>query len=535
LLLRRENQMPNPLRHFLKVASGIFISCLAGVATIAIYLFLYAVEDFSPVDVISFSLLLVVFGSALCLLSHATFFYLRKKMPRLPAWSLPLFSIFLVTTPVAILSARQALLSHDLPLAEFLVVTAAFLNLSVTFGLVSLRLFGGHPFNSRLLTLGYATVIIGLIAVLPNLVSPIAEALLSDAANGVVVTAVRMQEPRSGHTATLLKDGRILLTGGMLTVVGQELPTATTEIFDPAKGTIEWGPKMLMSRAGHTATLLNNGDVLITGGVNEHDAVESAELYKSTTGEFVEVGLMTIARERHSASLLQNGQVLITGGTIVNPSAHAELYDAEARVFRPTSQMKARRAAHTSTVLADGRVLIAGGAESLGSVLQSVEIFDAHNNSFTLAGQMQTRRYKHSAVLLSNGTVLLLGGADERDWSGRRSTVEIYDPLENTSQIAGSMNRGRFKFPNAVVLSIHNEIVVAGGGRRVEVFDRANAQFKLSAGSLGDEWFYSTATPLANGSVFIAGGYNSSLVSTPQTWTYQPPAQATATLPALRH
>jgi hypothetical protein len=77
-----------------------------------------------------------------------------------------------------------------------------------------------------------------------------------------------------------------------------------------------------------------------------------------------------------------------------------------------------------------------------------VEIYDPATDSFTEAGRMQVSRYKHAAVLLEDGKILLLGGSDERDWSGRRSSVEIYDPIDNRSQIVGSMRRARFKFPN---------------------------------------------------------------------------------------
>lgn len=291
---------------------------------------------------------------------------------------------------------------------------------------------------------------------------------------------------------------------------------------------------MSVPRAGHTATLLANGDVLITGGINEREPVKSCELYRAATGDFVNAGSMQIARERHSASLLRNGQVLITGGTIARPSEQAELYDPQTNSFRQISPMNARRAAQTSTMLTDGRVLIAGGAESFESVLQSVEIFDPVDESFQAAGQMQTRRFKHSAILLEDGKVLLLGGSDEREWTGRRNSVEIYDPLKNSSQVVGAMNRARFKFPNAVVSSNNGGIIVGGSGRRIEIFDKANGDFKVSAGSLEDEWYYATATPLSDGRVFIAGGYNSSLMPTQQTWLYQPPTPTTAPTNSLR-
>jgi hypothetical protein len=142
---------------------------------------------------------------------------------------------------------------------------------------------------------------------------------------------------------------------------------------------------------------------------------------------------------------------------------------------------------------------------------------------FADAGSMQVKRYKHSATPMADGRVMLLGGSDELDWAGARRSVEIYDPASRRSQPAVSMNRARFKFPSAVAVAANGTLVVAGGGRRVEVFDLRQAQFSVAAGSLGDAWYYATATPLADGRVLIAGGYNESLDPTNRVWIYRPP------------
>jgi hypothetical protein len=281
-----------------------------------------------------------------------------------------------------------------------------------------------------------------------------------------------------------------------------------------------------MPRAGHTATLLPDGDVLVTGGGAEQKALIGAELYHARTGEFVPVGTMLAPRERHSATLLADGRVLVTGGTIARPSDAADLFDPRTRTFSAAATMRSRRAAHSSTLLRDGRVLIAGGAESLESVLRSVEVYDPASNSFTEAGQMQAGRYKHSAVSLEDGRVMILGGSDERDWDGRRQSVEIYDPANGRSRLIAPMNRARFKFPDAVAIAVNGKVIVGGGGRRVEVYDYNANRFMVSGGTVEDEWFYATATPLPNGGVFIAGGYNDSLYPTNRTWIYHPPDSA---------
>ncbi len=501
----------------------VLLSWLMGAATVTIYLSRFAVEDFFIGDLVPFFLILLVFGTLLSLGVALALRFISKRINSFFQWlSLPLISAVLMTAPVTIFLGLRTFILESFPVVESVLFFAAFFMQGFAFGLVFLWFHGSRLFRRWLPTMSYAVATVGLAAFVPNFIPPVSEALISSRDHGEVVRSVLLSEPRSGHTATLLKDGRILLTGGMVSVVGQELPTASAEIYDPRTNTLAGAAKMSVARAGHTATLLDDGDVLITGGVDERQVTESVELYRAAVGDFVTVAPMQLARERHSATLLKNGAVLITGGSIVQPSNEVEIYNPETRTFRSTGPMNAKRAAQTSTLLPDGQVLITGGAESLNSVLASVEIFDPKSESFKFAGKMQARRYKHSAVLLSNGMVLVLGGADERDWSGRRNSVEIYDPLENRSQIAGNMNRARFKFPNAVVRLSTGEVVVGGGGRRVEIFDGSRGEFRVSAGSLEDEWFYSTATPLPDGRVFIAGGYNSHLTPTTRTWLYQP-------------
>lgn len=521
--------------HWKKFALMMTLAWLAGAGTVTIYLAQYSVEDFSVGDLIPFFVILAVFGAMLSLLSTAVLLFLSKRLKGfLSRIALPLVSVVFITAPVALYTGLRAFVFQNLPAVEFVLLTAAFLTLGLTFGLVFLRFYGEIGFRRWLPTVVYCVLTVGSVLTVPDLIPQASEALLSDAANGTIVDSVKMSEPRSAHSATLLKDGRVLLVGGLVSVTGQETPTASSEIFDPKTDRITPGGKMSVPRAGHTATLLENGDVLITGGIDEKQPVASAELYRAASGDFVPVGEMLVSRERHSATRLQNGTVLITGGTIAQPSEQAEIFDPATRSFRRISPMNAPRAAQTSTLLADGRVLIAGGAQSPTSILETVEIYDSQSDSFALAGRMQASRFKHSAVLLDDGRVLLLGGSDEREWSGRRSTVEIYDPAKNASQIVGAMNRARFKIPNSVALSNEGKIIVGGSGRKIEIYNPANTDFLVSAGSLEDEWFYATATPLPDGRIFIAGGYNSDLISTPQTWLYQPLNPATASMSNVR-
>ena len=134
-----------------------------------------------------------------------------------------------------------------------------------------------------------------------------------------------MSTNRVFHTATLLADGRVLIAGGLayLNDFGNHTIYSSAEIYNPA--TEIWTPTspMNVARFGHAATLLPNGKVLVTGGeaydgTNQHYAIFSAELYDSATGIWTQVGAMNDAREYHTATLLTNGVVLLAGGLGTN-------------------------------------------------------------------------------------------------------------------------------------------------------------------------------------------------------------------------
>jgi hypothetical protein len=233
-------------------------------------------------------------------------------------------------------------------------------------------------------------------------------------------TTNNMSIARTGHNATLLADGKVLITGGNTLIA--ELFDPTTGMFTPTTG------KMLTSRTEGTSTLLPNGKVLITGGLAANAALATAELYDPTTETFsATTGTMTVARNFHTATLLttgtNSGMVLIAGGNSKN--AVAELYDPAVEAFSTTGTMLSTRQRHTATLLSDGTVLFAGGSEFDGNVdiLAAAEIFDPNTSTFTGTGGLVTRRIVHTATLLKDGTVLVTGGLND---AGTLATAELY-------------------------------------------------------------------------------------------------------------
>jgi len=192
-----------------------------------------------------------------------------------------------------------------------------------------------------------------------------------------------MTQGRSGHTATLLPDGRVYIVGGHIGETGTAV--AATEIWDPATETFSVSAPLAEARSGHTATLLPDGRVLIIGGGNtEAVALASTELWDPRTESFSPGQPLTGPRAGHTATLLFDGSVLIAGGEIairnhfVCPGrclASAEVWRPGDERFVPTGSLGDERVGHTATLLPDGRVLVVAGG-LMDGVVRSAELYE---------------------------------------------------------------------------------------------------------------------------------------------------------------
>lgn len=173
--------------------------------------------------------------------------------------------------------------------------------------------------------------------------------------------AAPMSQARSIHTATLLADGRVLVVGG-----GKpDGPFfATAEIYDPESDS--WSPtgSMRLPRILHTATLLTDGRVLVVGGKGEPEPGidtnirQTSEVWDPATGEWSPAGSMTEGRAEHTATLLEDGTVLVIGSLNNNTS---EIYDPATDTWHDSATMTEARYRHTATVLRDGSIFVLGG------------------------------------------------------------------------------------------------------------------------------------------------------------------------------
>src|SRR5262249_25705267 len=148
-------------------------------------------------------------------------------------------------------------------------------------------------------------------------------------------------------------------------------------------------------------------------------------------------------RAQHTATLLPNGNVLVTGSF---PQTNtAEIYNPTTNSWSLAANMKTVRAINTATLLPNGKVLVAGGLVGLAAIA-TAEIYDPVANTWTLVGTLATQRYIHSATLLPNGTVLVVGGLTAPLQGGQfLSSAEVFDPATNSWRTLGNLATARYR------------------------------------------------------------------------------------------
>ncbi len=301
-----------------------------------------------------------------------------------------------------------------------------------------------------------------------------------------------MVHGRSFHTATPMGNGKVLICGG---ATGYENPNrASAEVFDPATGQFAatLNSMSIVRGAGHQSVLLtsgpNAGKVLVLGGAGYYyttDATSLADLYDPATNSFSALPSgMNDARAGFTATKLQDGRILLVGG--VKSSAERQLTTAE--IFDPATlnftrtngNLATARYWHTATLLNSGKVLITGGLGAYDGHLELAEIFDPATGLFAqIASPMAVARYYHSATLMGNGQVLVTGGKDGNSYVYRTcGSAEIYDPNSNTWSSAGRMGTAREEHATVLLSSgpSAGKVLVIGGSNgnaknSVEIFN----------------------------------------------------------------
>lgn len=318
-------------------------------------------------------------------------------------------------------------------------------------------------------------------------------------------TTGSMPAPQSQHAAVLLPSGKVLIANS----------DATAYLYDPNTGTFALTGRMAVGQGLNlTATLLNDGRVLIVGGRNSPSV---AQLYDPVAGTFSLTGSPVYPHGFYgTATLLKDGRVLVVGGVAQagnfgTADAGAETYDPTTGKFTAAGPMTTNRANHTATLLADGRVLVAGGSPppsatgGFVATYDSAEIYDPSTGNFSLTGTMQEARGNFSANLLPSGKVLLCGG-----YGGDPQSAELYDPSSGTFALTGEMGSQRSLFTATLLPS--GEVLIAGGflnnsaaTSEADLYTPATGIF-TPTGTMTATRANQTATLLPGGTVLVTGG-----------------------------
>jgi uncharacterized protein (TIGR03437 family) len=338
---------------------------------------------------------------------------------------------------------------------------------------------------------------------------------------------------RTQHTATLLANGKVLVTGGLISCAPTCQATNTAELYNPATGAWSSAGTLPDPLANHAAVRLQNGKALVIGGYSRPGVLlQTAYLYDPDNNTWSPAGTLGNARQFHKAVLLPNGKVLVTGGLVVAggrfvPTNTAELYDPTTGMWTSTGAMNVPRLAHTMTLLANGKVLVATGSNTNLNMppfltpVRSCELYDPATGAWSLTGEVALPRTTPTATLLANGKVLLAGGTNNSTTEDPTNTAELYDPATGQWGATGNLSVARDGAAAALLAS--GKVLLAGGYgnqfaplKGADLYDPATGSWAPS-GEIGKIRVGHTVTLLGNGKVLVAAGNDDSENLTPLT------------------
>jgi len=354
--------------------------------------------------------------------------------------------------------------------------------------------------NSRILSLSFAVALGTALLMQPG----VCAAQTVEAPGGTMVV------PRSGHSASLMEDGRVLVAGG--TDAAYAL-TTVSEIYDRATNSWKATGHINLGRTFPEEVTLLDGRILLIGGIIGGNVQSTVEIYDPATGVWTYTGSMNYGRYGFDPVVLPDGRVLAAGG-YGSGEGKAELYDPASGTWSLTGDLNYLRTLYHATLLQNGKVLIAGGV-GLG-IPRQAELYDPATGTFTITGSLFVGRSSTIQVMLEDGRVLVAGGYRNTN-QGYKPTneSEIYDPATGVWTKTGSMKIARYYFTGNLVRD--GKVLAAGGftadgiedTASIEEYNPTTAKWALSTSALATARAYHSTTTLLDGSLIVAGGSHS--------------------------
>ncbi len=310
---------------------------------------------------------------------------------------------------------------------------------------------------------------------------------------------------RAAHSATVLDDGTLLIAGGCII---DGCGDASADSFAVTATTAIQVGSMGDARDVHTATLLESGEVLVTGGFSGEGLppLASAEVFDPLTGSWDSVAPLATQRGGHAAARLGSGKVVVAGGWVRSRTytATTEVFDPATGAFTAGPDLPAAADGLEAVALDDGRVLITGGQSAPGVPSDQAVLIAADGASREAVDPLGTARFKHTMVALDDGRVLVIGGTT--DDIELLTSTEIFDPASGSFQPGPELLHGRYKVTGGATLLPDGRVLVGGGGDGVEIID-LEAGISTRATTASGVSSFGTAS-VTGEIVLLIGGYD---------------------------
>jgi N-acetylneuraminic acid mutarotase/preprotein translocase subunit SecG len=305
-----------------------------------------------------------------------------------------------------------------------------------------------------------------------------------------------------------LADGRVIMAGGILSAGRNTAASAEVEVYDPSHDSWAQLPPMPAPQYDATGALLADGSVLIAGGEATLSAfagappVTNAVLFDPAKNTWTKLPPLPYAESGATATLLDDGRILLAGGADANSVLReAAIFDPASRRWGLTSPMRMARIGAAAVLLKSGQVLVAGGFAGPGQPLRDAELFDPKKGTWRNTGSMTSLRRSPGALALPDGRVLVIGGLGV-------ASAEFYDPSSGSWHETTSMpisGQGQaFVLASGDVLAA----LINGSDRTIHsaVFKVQTADWAVGPDLLVSSTYPPSEVQLADGAVLAVGG-----------------------------